>query len=129
MMGTTERKTPAAGQLDGGTFQNTQDHYNTTDQKVIHAYGAYAESKDLDPALLSSIGCFVEAETIARFDANGNRVEDWQGPALFRPIFDTAGIACGHERILSERISEAPTISQTISLQPKDQKSAAHSPR
>ena len=108
MMGTTERKTPAAGQLDGGTIQNTQDHYNTTDQKVIHAYGAYAESKDLDPALLSSIGCFVEAVTIARFDANGNRVEDWQGPALFRPIFDTAGIACGHERILSERISRSP---------------------
>lgn len=107
-----EQKAPAEiGQINGEDStpyvdQNTQpQEYPKTDQKVIHAY---AEKKGLDGKLLGRLGCFVEAVTIARFDADDNRAEPWNGPALFRPIFDTAGIARGHERILSERISRSP---------------------
>ncbi len=86
--------------------QNTHSQeYPKTGQKVIHPY---AEKKGLDPDFLASIGCVVEPAIIPCFDDDGNRVEPWKGSALCRPVFDTAGIACGHERILSERISRNP---------------------
>ncbi|WP_322003342.1 DUF3987 domain-containing protein [Marinobacter alexandrii] len=103
-----QREAPAGSYpVEGPELHRGQPstEYLSADQKVIHPY---SQKKGLDPDFLASIGCFVEPAIIPCFDDDGNRMGPWKGSALYRPVFDKAGIACGHERILSERISRNP---------------------
>ena len=103
-----QRETPAGSDPVEGPEQHREQpstEYLSTDQKVIHSY---AQKKGLSSDVLEALGCTVKNVRIARFNSDGKPVKPWEGPALLRPLFDTAGNHCGYEQILAESICRSP---------------------
>ncbi|AHI31269.1 hypothetical protein AU15_07825 [Marinobacter salarius] len=103
-----QREAPAGSDpVEGPELHREQPgtEYLSADQKVIHPY---ALKKGMNSDALSALGCTVQSVRIARFDAEGKPIKPWEGPALLRPLLDTAGNPCGFEQILSESIRKNP---------------------
>ena len=90
-----ERKAPGSEQLTEGLEQYQPPEVSHDSRISDHPY---VIRKELSESQLSGLGCYIENTTIGPF----------QGPALFRPLFDSEGQPAGSERILPEKITFRP---------------------
>lgn len=86
---------PGSGQLTEGVEHHQPPEVSHESHISDHPY---VIRKDLSGPQLSGLGCYIENTIIGPF----------QGPALFRPLFDSEGQPAGSERILPEKIAFRP---------------------